>query len=175
MDEKKVVLVAKVIEPLSIIALLFAFLFVIFNYHLMPDQVPAHFSFEGKVEGWETRTWSLVLMAPLIAAGVYIVSSVLILLLRYATMPQKMLILLEGDSEQLPKAWELRTYILRLLLIGKAFYVIMISALNYFVVSVALGQRAEINSLWGTVFIVGSLIFLFLLFNQSLKFLKTPR
>lgn len=79
-----------VLEVLAFLTIVLMFVFLWRQWNSLPDQLPLHYSFSGKVDRWGTKTQMLLL--PLMSLGVYLLITVVNFFPRIWNMPYDMVL-----------------------------------------------------------------------------------
>lgn len=130
-----------------LVCLYLTFYFPITNYDLLPDPIPTHFNLQGEPDGWSSKSMINVLVAPIILGLMLLFMLPLAWWMAKAEDPRKFINLPKQKLEKLtPETVEevRQTTVLHLLIIS-VLTSILILAITYNQVAVALGQKTNLG------------------------------
>jgi len=126
----------KIIESTGVAFFVLLWLITIYSFARMPDQVPSHFNFSGKVDSYSGK-WNLIVL-PIIASVIYIAISQL------GKYPHIFNYPVQITEQNAPRQYAIATRMLRLL---KVMILVIFSLIIWFVYLTSTGAKDGLG-LW---------------------------
>lgn len=135
-------------QILPVFLLLLSFWFVISNYNLLPDRVPYHFGPSGEPDEWRQKSWSSLLLLPLIQAGTYLLFAVITFIsgmandfMKYINLPVNKEKLTPEQVDTIRKVTLQGLWLMNLIIVGALTY------MTYGTIQVSLGKWDGMSSI----------------------------
>jgi uncharacterized membrane protein len=130
------------VELILVYVVFLCFWYPVVHYDQMPERIPIHFGASGEPDAWADKSWGIVLLLPLILAGIYVGTTALAVYLASVKDPKK---LISASKQQLEKitaerAESIRRTLIRFLLGEKSMLVGMLSYISWASTMTALGK-----------------------------------